>query len=137
MSKSNRYYRNSNNQVVQLDDFASSLEDIFGELDLVTEEALTEGVRAGARATAKEWRNNAEATFKGDEYCKSIRSRVVSKSEPKAVAYSKMPGLPHLLEKGHAKVGGGRVEGRTHIKPAADDGFEIAFETTKKYMDSL
>ena len=60
----------------------------------------------------------------GGKYAKSW----AMKTEPevgqphKRIVHVKAPHyrLTHLLEHGHAKVGGGRVEGRPHIRPAEE-----------------
>lgn len=77
------------------------------------EEAVTETAKnlaADLRETspkdtgdyAKGWRYRKEAPG---------RYRVYNKDKPQ---------LTHLLEKGHAKRGGGRVEAKVHIKPAEE-----------------
>ena len=39
-----------------------------------------------------------------------------------AVIYNKsQPGIGHLIEHGHAKVGGGRTKPREHVKPVEDE----------------
>ncbi len=60
----------------------------------------------------------------GGKYAKSW----AMKTEPEVgqphtrIIHAKAPHyrLTHLLEYGHAKVGGGRVEGRPHIRPAEE-----------------
>lgn len=123
---------------IEADKFAAGLKDILADIDNAVDEAVEEGVRAGARKAASEWRRNAATTLGGDAYRKSIRTSTSLKSgEPKATVYSTMPGLPHLLEKGHATIGGGRVKAYVHIEPAAESGFEEAYETVKEAMDRL
>lgn len=49
-------------------------------------------------------------------YYKSWKYQIqTTRAGERTVIYSTIPGLPHLLEHGHAKRNGGRVEGRVHI----------------------
>lgn len=53
-----------------------------------------------------------------------------------AVVYGGKPTyrLAHLLEHGHAKRGGGRVEGIVHIEPVAEWAYE---EAVNKFLDKM
>ena len=60
---------------------------------------------------AKSW-----ATKKTGENSHSLEMTVHSKNRYQ---------LAHLLEKGHAKRGGGRVSGKPHIAPAEENGVQL------------
>ena len=74
----------------------------------------------------------------GGKYAKSW----AMKTEPevgqphKRIVHVKAPHyrLAHLLEYGHAKVGGGRVEGRPHIRPAEE---EVIREFTREVEEAI
>lgn len=109
---------------VDLDDFGAELSAILGRLDDAVEDEIKPAVTKGARVAKKEW--VAKAPKDTGAYAESISYTVRgSGAEVSAEVGSKtLPGLPHLLEKGHAKVGGGRVNGIEHIAPAAQSAFE-------------
>lgn len=76
-------------------------------------------VRDAGRKAAAALRNSARSVYKG-KYPGSWTFTVEGIYNPTAIIYSKIPGLPHLLEYGHATRNGGRVAGKAHIKPVEE-----------------
>lgn len=105
------------------DGLAQEIEKILDEYqESVTKdlaEAVTDVTKAGAKAVKQE----AQSSFNGTgQYAKGWKSKVEKdRLGAHGVIYnSKLPGLPHLLEHGHANRGGGRTPGKAHIKPVED-----------------
>jgi hypothetical protein len=65
----------------------------------------------------------AESPKKTGEYAKGWAKKTEKKfgETNSHIIYNKnKPGLAHLLEYGHAKRGGGRVQGKSHIRPVEE-----------------
>lgn len=111
---------------VEADRFALALDDILRDVQQNVDEVVPVAARNSAKKGAAAVRRNARASFGGTgKYAKSWGYKSGKKGqESYAEIGSTMPGLPHLLEKGHATLGGGHVPGREHIANAAKDTFE-------------
>lgn len=110
-------------RMVPLDRLGAEIERVLEEYSTeVTDDmkdAVKEVTKAGQRAVSQ----NARAQFDGTgRYARGWRSKVeTERLGAEGVIYNAtVPGLPHLLEHGHAKRGGGRVSGRAHIAPVED-----------------
>jgi hypothetical protein len=86
-------------------------EEVAEHLDEVTKDIGKKG--------AKALRSSSSGSFGGSG--KYARGWTYEAEEGRlgttVTIYNRTPGLPHLLENGHAKRGGGRVPGRSHIAP--------------------
>lgn len=136
---------------IDADRFASSLNSILDKVVNDVDERVPDAIRKGVRKGAVEWRRLARELFNGHtykksgvtyetgRYAKSIRSHMLSngKKTQGEVGAPSMPGLPHLLEKGHARVGGGRVQGIEHISTAADIAFDYTELLVEKAIDGV
>jgi len=97
-------------------------EDVYASVNQVTKEVTKAGV--------KKLKADAKNSFGGTgKYAKGWTSQVeTGHISAQGVIYNKdLPGMPHLLEHGHALRSGGRVPGKAHIAPVEEE-LEKTFE---------
>ncbi|MGG1325790.1 HK97 gp10 family phage protein [Bacillus tropicus] len=98
-----------------MNDFASELaRELQRYAHLVEENLENETNEVADIAVGKLQQNSPKKT---GAYCKGWRKKKEGKG---VVLHNKQGQLTHLLEKGHAKVGGGRVPAQVHIRPVEE-----------------
>lgn len=119
---------------VNADRFAYGFSSLIADIGPGIADQLEPAVRRGcqvARKTAK-----AEAPKRTGRYANSLSYKVKGEGmEAEGEVGSKtLPGLVHLLEKGHAEVGGGRTAAYPHMAPGFDAG---APEFEKRLLEGV
>lgn len=106
-----------------IDKLSAAIHDILAEYGDDVQANLSDAVKQVTKKGAQAVKAAARSTFGGTgEYAAGWTSRAeTGRFSAQGYIYNKdVPGLPHLLENGHAKRGGGRVQGRPHIKPVEE-----------------
>ena len=95
------------------------------------DEAAKKVTKAGVRAV----KGNSRSTFGGSgKYASGWASKFEKgRLSSQGIIYNAtVPGLPHLLEHGHANRNGGRTPGRPHIAPVEQQIIKDFEEAVKK-----
>lgn len=101
--------------VIKAEYLGKTIEDIVGEYTDEVVKIVNEETEKTAKNAVKELKANSPKHT--GEYAKGWKSKVVKERYGTSAVVYNGPKyqLTHLLEHGHAKRGGGRVDGRSHI----------------------
>ena len=115
--------------MIDIDNLADEVMKGLSEYSELADSAMKKAVRKTATSVKKEISANAPSNT--GAYAKSWTTKKTAENSHtlQMTVHSKNRyQLAHLLENGHAKRGGGRVEGKPHIAPAEKNG-ELLLES--------
>ena len=113
-------------RTVSVDEMAAAINEGLEEYARLSTENVKKAVKKSAKAVKDQI--NGSAPVRTGRYAKSwaVKTTAESSHSLEQTVYSPSRYmLSHLLEKGHAKRGGGRVRAIPHIAPAEEMGIEM------------
>ena len=122
---------------VPLEKLGDALAEIIEKYEDDMVACMNDVVRDAGRKTAAAVRTSAKGVTKGTKYPGSWTFTVEGRLNPKAIVYSRVPGLPHLIEHGHATTKGGRVAGKPHIAPVEKVATEDFVREMQRRLENL
>ena len=127
------------NSKVKIGNVSGTIENMLREYGEEIRKDLDRVIPDVAKDTAKKVLENAraEGLVRTGAYARGWKTKVGKNlyGDVTATVYNaKAPGLPHLLEFGHAKRGGGRTKPAEHIKPAEE---WAATESVKRVKEAI
>lgn len=104
---------------ITVDQLSDEIMDALEEYKEMTDEVVQTAVDTVSKETKKIVQAGSPIKTGGYQNGWSVKKTSAKAGQVSITVYNrKKPGLTHLLEKGHAKRGGGRVAGQPHIAPA-------------------
>ena len=120
---------------IPIDRLSAEINKILTEYGNEVQENVDEAAQRVTKAGVKAVKGNASCSFGGTgKYAKGWKSKFeTGRLSSQGIIYNgDLPGLPHLLEHGHANRNGGRTPGRVHIAPVEQKIIEDFEKAVKK-----
>lgn len=106
---------------ISIENMTDAIMDALDEYKEVTEEVMKTAVTKVSKEAKEIAKSGSPVRYGGYQKGWATKKTTDTSNKASVTIYNKAkPGLTHLLEKGHAKRGGGRVDGKKHIAPAEE-----------------